>query len=60
MSDKVFVQVSRKGVIPLGQVRAQVTNSLTIQQKLYRFKKFSPSPKRTIMRYINFRHVMYE
>lgn len=60
MKDSIYVKVSEEGALPLWKIRTKVTQSLNIQQKnLYKFDKFYPIPKLTIMNDINFRYEMY-
>jgi hypothetical protein len=55
----VFIKVSRRGALPLSQIRARVTKSLNIQQNnLYYFDGFNPLPKLTIMDDNNFKYEM--
>jgi hypothetical protein len=50
MKNYILVKVSRRGALPLYQVRIRVTQSLNIQQKnIYSFDGFNPSPRLTIM-----------
>lgn len=50
MQKDIFIKVSRKGALPLYQIKAKVTRSLNIQQNnLYSFNGFNPIPKLTIM-----------